>query len=331
VSAYASGPLSLIRQDRNDFNVRVPIPNAGDETAEWRMQNLQLGGTNNWRIEELKVVGTAANYILSNSTSVWEYAYMIGLANDPASSTNWQFIGGGHGNETPTGYRLTADGIDETGLSVGSTVSANSVVFTQDFKMLLPKDHSQTVATVHLVHTFNTNGLLVQHSHIYNPGYQMYNEYSAMMPVTDDINTVVIGNGTPHTVVFNGVAYFLGTSSASGTAYSTNQPYALTMSLPSGGPDDNGYWGYDSGPEYYWLLDEAGFSAITAFIHIISRYISRESRREVGSLTYNKFYVNWVSSQYANRITPPASSSHSALYRIKILSPDFMKLRLRSH
>lgn len=289
----STSPVTVIKNMSNVTSLLLQMPGEADNNfAEFKLKNI---GGNNWSIQGLKIFdlnGTHDPYVLNDNTSVWEYAYKLGIAGDPDSGSNWNYFGNGHGNESAISYALSVDSVDITSLPVSSVTQGSQIVVDQSRNALLPKDGTTQVGTVHLIHTLDSNGLLIDHTHTYQTGYELYNSYSAMLPTdhstTTGINRSQIGNNAIYQIQNNNSAQDLNTITASSLQFSTNQPYAVRLALPSGGPDVAGDWSHDAGSEKIWFYDTA---------------------------EYGKVYVNWVSGGYSARI-PAAASQHKAQYQV---------------
>jgi len=288
-------PVTVVRE-ASSLLARVQVPDAAEGTyAEYKFKKVAKGV---WNIQGLRIVdvtGLSAPRILNNTASVWEYAGFLGVAGDPPSpAINWGDFGSGHGDENVTSAVIKVDGIDITALPVGASRDGSVLTIEQAMDTLYPKDPTIVVGTTTLAHTLDANGLTVDQTHAYVPGYELYNFYTALLPTTgaldgSGMNRAQIGTSTPRVLKYDGTVYDLNTIADSAIMYSTEHPYAIKMTLPFGGPNVNGDWSNDRGAEKMWLYDTAS--------------------------GYAKVYTNWISGGYPNRV-PAQYSEHQTHYSV---------------
>lgn len=288
-------PVMVARTAAGEYLARLQVPDASEGTyAEYKFKKVAKGV---WNIQGLRIfdfTGNIPERKLVDTASVWEYAGFLGVAGDPAGTQNWGDYGSGHGDENPLTATFTLDGADVATIPVGEYRTGKSFTLAQSMDTLLPKDNSIVVGSSTLSHVLTADGLLLSHNHTFLPGYELYNFYPAMLPSTgalsgEGLNRAQIGTSTPYTLSYSGGVYNLNQIAESGIMYSTEHPYAVKLSLPSGGPDTAGDWSRDQGQEKFWLYDTPG--------------------------SYAKLYVNWISGGYAARV-PATTSSHQARYEV---------------
>jgi len=265
--------------------VRVPVTGTR-AAAEWRVK--LLGAGKPWSVQGLYVVEDGRPTVqLSDATdtSVYEYAWMVGVADAPTGS--FDFVGMGHGHETRTGVTMTLDGV------ANGTGPGQRWVVQQTMDTRLPLTAGGTVDDVTVLgsstvrHTFSANGLLVEHGHVMNAGYQGKTDYGAMCPSGVGLNRFQVQDGPVRTPTGSGATIDLGVQASRYAVWATTHPYRLTLTLPSGGPDTKGDWSH-AGPDYAFFLDGAD---------------------------YGKLYVCYVGSTYANRINT-GTTSHAQRYTV---------------
>ncbi len=291
-------PITVVRDSETKFLVRIQSPQDPEGVfAEWPIINQ---GGDNWAIRGLTIKDInkiQPDYILGESDSVWEYAFRI-IRSDEEKPDEGEdatyYYGGGHGNIKSTNFAIRIDSQDIKSLSIDSAIRGSQVNIDQVFDILYPKNQSLVIGSVELHHKFNQDQLLVEHSHTYVPDYEIYAAHSGMLPINkksnnpNSFNRVKIGDN-PEIEIKNDGQYHYFEPASEALFYSTNHPYKLKLTLPSGGPDIHGDWSKATGLEKIWFYDIAG--------------------------EYAKVYVNWVSNQWETRI-PASSSSHQTKYQI---------------
>ncbi|MBU1293156.1 LamG domain-containing protein [Patescibacteria group bacterium] len=288
-------PVMLVRSGQSEYLARVQVPDAEEATyAEYTFRKVAKGV---WNIQGLRILdftGVTVPRMLANTASVWEYAGFLGVAGDPAGAANWGDYGSAHGDENPLSASFTLDGVDVANIPVGEYRTGDTFTIAQSLETLLPKNNSIVVGSSTLSHVFTKDGMDISHEHHFLPGYELYNFYPSLLPSTGALdgsgfNRAQIGTSTPYTLNYTGGVYNLNQKADTGIMYSTEHPYAIRLTLPSGGPDLAGDWSRDLGQEKFWLYDTAA--------------------------GYAKFYVNWVSGGYPARI-PATTSSHTTKYEV---------------
>lgn len=159
----------------------------------------------------------------------------------------------------------------------------------QTMTTIYPKDKTTEIGTTTMRHTFYGDKLRVTRSHTHEAGYKIYGWYGAMLPILSaDLDRWSIGGsaGTAFVGDDAGKGYM---DASKALAYKASGDYTLVMELPSGSADDSGAWTY-TGTEYLWVKDNADGAP--------------------------KFYANYVSNTFANKIAAGASS-HTVDYYVQ--------------
>lgn len=297
--AMLSQPVSVTRISATEFRVCVPLVNAPSSTtvAEYRLKQTASGM---WSIQGCygrDLTGQTADVQLSDTTdsSVWEYAIQVGVADAPQGS--FEYYGLAHGHETPLTFSLLVDGVEVSAMATGAVVRGKTCIAYQTANAKLPKnsDGSPNGVTVigaaSLRHTFNPDGMLVEHTHVLDAGYQSLTAYAAMQPASaTNINRFQINALPVRTPTESGNTIDVGTLATTYSAWHvTDHQYRLNMSLPSGGPDINGDWSH-AGPDYGFFLDDA--SRKMRICYVGSTYANRLNTGTTSHQT--RYTVSWV-------------------------------------
>jgi hypothetical protein len=143
-----------------------------------------------------------------------------------------------------------------------------------------------------LRHTFDIDGLLVEHWHTHLPGYDLYNAHMAMLPLTfggaDDMKVVQVGSEAPLTFVSNGVTHAFDVPDGPIIAATDQHDDMIELSFPTWGAGSPGGWDY-SRPAAILVRDNAA--------------------------SPHKVYAKYVAENWADRI-PAKPHAHAARYRV---------------
>jgi len=290
-----------------DWLVQLPILGEASNriVAEYRLRQIDhnLSGwsfsSRCWHILGLRVIdlnGSMSPITLQNiEASAWEYAYTIGA--DADEQADYDFFGAIHQAQKSTSFAISLDGRDLGDVPMGRICYGERLVVVQTMDTYYPKDKATVIGASTLTHTFDYEmGLDVRHSHTYSEGYRLYASYSAMMPTNNDdsagIDTIQVGTNALQSRDYDGSVKNIGTEGSNAVGWhSFVHSYRTVMELPAGGPDTDGAWTH-SGEYKMWFNDLA--PAITGL---------------------GKFYVNYVTGDFASRVTATASE-HWTRYRV---------------
>ena len=291
-STSAAEPITLVRTSADVFCVRIQIEGAPDGVfAEFVLENVDDGVFGIQRLRVADQDGHIPETVLSDSESVWEYAFQLGRPNPNGDPTEFEFYGGGHGNQTSVNFGITLDGIDFSALPIGTPVNGVKLDVQQDLEIQLPSDGVTPAGSVLLQHIFDASGMSVQHAHAYLPGFELSTAYSAMLPTTGaytgGVDFMQVGARPPVSIDYDGSQHHEPGTHDVASAWGTSHPYILEMSLPSGGPDVNGDWS-NASASGMWIYDTA--------------------------VDYAKIYLNWLTGLPS----PAADSAHIAHYSVSL-------------
>jgi len=290
-----------------DWLVQLPILGEASNriVAEYRLRQIDhnLSGwsfpSNCRHILGLRVIdldGVMSPITLQNiEASAWEYAYTIGA--DADEQADYGFFGAIHQAQKSSSFAISLDGHDLSDVPMGLTCYGERLVVAQTMDTYYPKDKATVIGASTLIHTFDYGtGLDVRHSHTYSVGYKLYASYSAMMPTNNDddagVNALQVGTNVSQSRDYDDSTKNIGTEGSYAAGWhSSAHGYRTVMELPAGGPDTDGAWTY-SGEYKMWFNDLA--PATTGL---------------------GKFYVNYVTGDFASRVTAVASE-HWTRYRV---------------
>lgn len=289
----AEEPITLIRTGAAEYWVRIQIEGAPDGLfAEFRLEEVSPGvlGINGLRVAD--AAGEMPEVVLSDSDSVWEYAFQLGRPSEDGSPTEFEWYGGGHGSQQLNSLGLMLDGIDFSALPLGTPVNGSSLSVVQDLQIMLPTDRVTPAGSALLQHVFDSSGMLIQHAHAYSDGFELGRAYSGMMPATGagagGIDWMQVGDGPAHRIVYDGTSWLEEGRPTYATAWGDDHNFQIRMSLPYGGPDVNGDWSRAE-PWGMWLWDTEN---------------------------YSKIYLNWLEGGAANYAA--ISSEHATHYAVSL-------------
>lgn len=247
-----ANPVILKRINSTDFRVRQPIIHGkAGEFWEWIVRDIgpSIGIThcctlNSLSSNENGVVREQTNSTLTGS-SVFEYAFYAGLLADPFDDTHYGYYGNGHGNIGYLGLSISMDGgANLRDMAVGDSARGASLVFAQDFSILLPKDHVTVIGAISSGHTFDATGIQVDHAHNYTAsGIGINNCYMGMFPFSG-CNRAKFGSNAAIAVDL----LTLGQGGAQGQNtsilfwHSDRPDLVIEMSLPTGTPGSPDGW-----------------------------------------------------------------------------------------
>lgn len=294
--------IEVVRTGDDTFLVKLPV--CGDPSegvwAEYQMSRFTapLPGwsfaSRFWHLFGLSIVDSEGNQLwrLVAPNSAWEYAYRIGPQDAPID--DFDFYGSVHQAQRNTYTAIEADYNDITALGTGASLTAKQVTFVQEGEIILPSDRTTIAGNSRLVVLFAGCQVRVEHSHTYLPGYELYAAYNAMLPTTNGdsrgIDTYQVGDNLPAVRVYDGAPKNLNTETDKVSGWhSTAHPFVVSMALPSGVPGPDGW--SKSGGYKAWFHD-------------------------IADSNKGKFYVNYVSSNYAERVTAE-DSQHSTVYWVE--------------
>jgi hypothetical protein len=249
---------------------------------------------NSWCVSGLDVVdldGVQADVELMHWTptfSAFEFAYGLVVADAP-SATGITY-GSVHRHQLCTSVAIALDGDDLSILPPGSGAYGNRLVLSQTMDDYLD-DEVTVFGASELVHIFDAYGMEIRHSHTYEAGYQLYNDYVAMMPQSNrdykGIDTYQMGSLAARSRAYDDGNYDSNSEFLTYLCWhATQHPYRMRMEVFDPMPtwvawyEDRGP--APSDPEYYF--------------------------------GYGKFYVQ-AHQNWANRVTAEANSGR-ARYRV---------------
>ena len=289
-----------------EWRVIAPVLSAPDQqvVAEWRLN--KPAGHTIWEISELfgrdQRVPASDVTLSAAGGSVYEYAWVVGITD--AAQIGFDFYGNAHGAETLLTVTFVLDGIDISDFSVGSAQDGQSLIVTQTKNILLPKnaDGSTNLSTVigsgTLVHTLDTTGVLVTHTHTFQAGYQGYTCYAAMLPNNfANFDRVAVNGGAAYTHVGDDSVQFTTTQITDVAVWNNaaTHRYQLNMTLPSGGPAVPSDW-TNAGPDYGYFTDSP-IRGKTYVLYVNDTYASRKALSTLGvagTITQQqKYWVSW--------------------------------------
>ncbi len=233
--------------------------------GEFQMVQFTPGGA---CLQHAKAVNNSIETQLANNVDIWELAVAVGAAG-ATTEDQYLWLGGGHGNTSRRYEAILVDGVDQTAAVPEITFVGTEIIRIQSFDMLLPTNNAVKVGTYQLRHTFTRDGCRVRIE--FAPLFGMIEWYAmltGMVPLAL-FNRVQFGSNPVETVTNAGasVTHSEGPQPKI-AASSTDHPFTLSMTLPSGSPNINGSW-TDSDPTYtYWKDQVAGAKAYCAAIEM---------------------------------------------------------------
>jgi hypothetical protein len=229
-----------------------------------------------WSLQGLyarDLTGATPDKQLSDTTdgSVYEYAMQIGYSSEPYGANNYTYYGMGHGAERRTSLTMTLDDVDMSNLATGSSMTGQNFVVNQSCDILKPvgTNAGAKIGTCTVKHTFNSSGLLVDHTHDIDtdtytgPTELSYRTaYGAMLPGSStNFNRAQSGNNNPLSLLAGNAILESGKQESVYTLYNSDtsiNPYRVRLTLPSGKPELNVGWTYASPPSTY-LFDRSAY------------------------------------------------------------------------
>ena len=299
-SAQAAGlvpstayPVVVVRKSSTSFVVRTLLASGG-ATGEYVEHQFSTTTGNVWRISGLSVArwSTAASFVLSEISSVWEWAWKMGAT--ASASGVYDFVGFDHGSTTRTSWTFTVDGTDITTIATGDHRFGSSLVSTQGMSAVLPEDGVTTAGSATTTHTWASAGLTIAHTHTVPSGVSVITGYAAMLPISGLVSGLQYGTiaGKTERGPFVGDATVYDSTNGTGVAatFRGSGPYTATVTLPDNGPDTSGDWANTQAESGQALLIDSAGNA--------------------------KVYFTYISGSYAQRKQGPFSSSHRAIYTV---------------
>jgi len=289
--------LEIYREGANDFLIRGRINGENDTNriVEWRLRKFTttLSGwsfaSNCWHLLGCKVIDISGHQPaleISGQTSAFEYAFRLGATNDLESA--FEFVGSVHQSQQATAFTIHGDGEDLSGLATGAYAYARTLTVTQAMDTVYPGDKMTIVGSSALDHTFTVSSMAFAHSHAFDPGYQAFTFYSAMLPVlAANMDTYQIGDLTTGTAVGDNSSHEIGTQADTARMSDSGHAYQIAMTLPDGKPGQPNGW--EASVYGLWIND-----------------------RSDGIV---KAYSNYVSSNFAQRVSAE-NSSHQTRYQV---------------
>lgn len=280
---------SALKLCAGEYMMTTPVRGDLTRCAEWdlRQEKVILAGysftSNVFHLHgaRLVTVATGAKSLLSTNQG-WESAGQIGATGD---------VEGGYGyfGSTHQSEQLTSVSISSRGALSRWRRYYSPVLVTQAINTIYPKDKATVIGTTQLVHSFNASGLTVSRSHNYSAGYQIFNWYGAMLPVSyPEMDQYQVGTEAAAAMVRDDAPKNLNTQAAIYRAWKAGGDFTFQMELPSGGPNDSGSWAL-AGNYKGWFKDNASGDG--------------------------KFYANHADGVFSGR-TNAVASSHTVRYLV---------------
>lgn len=297
-----------IERNGAELFVWVPLVSGISTWARYRLAKMDTPrsgwgfASNMWVIMGAAVVESDGTtwQLNDNNTSAWEYAYRIGVTDAPNTLDGFDFYGSLHQAEQRTSLQFSVDAsnYDDDTLPSGRFLLCDTFTVAQTADIILPSDKTSVCGDIALTHTFAIGAydLQVDHVHNYVAGYQIFAAYSAMMPSNNSgdagFDTYKIGSLAAAARAYDDSNNALGTEATTAVlSHSSAHPYTMTLTLPYGGPELSGLWTHTGGFGMWFQDRSPSLSGI------------------------GKVYVNFVGS-YADRITPPATTTHRTRYGV---------------
>jgi hypothetical protein len=291
---------SLCKPLVGEYLLTAPVSGDSTRCAEWevRQEKTNLGGgffsPSDERIImklSLVTISSGAKSVITSDVngSSWEHAGLIGA--DADIEGDYGYFGSIHQN-------VNFQSISEIVLGIGTVARwkryySNRVQLTQTMDIIYPKDDTTDIGDVTMHHIVDSQGLMLKRSYTYAAGYKIYSWYGGMMPVTNpNVDRYQVGTEAAAAMVLDDGAKNTGTEGTTYKSWLNGGDFTLVMTLPKGGPDDNGDW--SNSTIKGWFSDNA--------------------------TSPQKFYVNYVEGTFANKITA-ATSSHTVRYRVENGTP----------
>ena len=284
---------SVVKMNTGEYLVTTPVEGDLTRCAEWdiRQEKTIVAGyaftSNVRRIYALNLVtvATGAKEVLQFGGSGWESAQIIGADADVVG--DYGYFGSIHQSEQLQTFSIAAQ---------PHTISRwyryyAPVKIDQTMNTIYPADAATTIGTTTMRHYFSGVGFRLTRSHTYSAGYKLYGAYGAMMPFNTTAGVMdryQVGTEDAAAIAADGNPKNSGTLAEVFKAWLNGGDFTLQMTLPTGGPEET--TGYTNGP------DNAGWMSDSA-------------------VAPQKFYANYVDTNFADIITA-AASSHSVHYKI---------------
>lgn len=285
---------SILQPLTGEYLITTPLRGeSGVRCAEWdvRQEKVKISGytwTSNTRhLFGLKLVTIAngSKVVLSDGQG-WEAAGSIGADADLEATYN--YFGSIHQNEQCQSCVVSVRGM--ASVPRWKRVYCTSLTIDQNINTIYPADKTSVIGTTKMRHSFDSAGLRVNRTHTYQPGYKIYTFYGAMMPINNPLlDTYQVGENASAVMVMDGNPKNLNTETSIFKSWAAGGNYRVVMSLPTGGPSDPADWSKAVGFKG-WFKDNADGKG--------------------------KHYVNFVSGNFADRVTAE-TSSHIVQYWVE--------------